>query len=106
MTILCKGCGLPIHNTETCAQARRKNAAKLDVGFPLMEPVGEITVLEKKSPEPLQVSENVANVANQEVYGRPSFRKYKDPDKRRKYMRDLMRAKRDAKGVKTRKRAP
>jgi hypothetical protein len=116
-----------------------ENAAKVDVGFPPMEPVGVLTVpeepqevpltarrgtgipdtdspqnarlesveqgekppgtcppavLEKTPAPPLQTTEKVANVANQEWP--KSLRKYRDPEKRRKYMAKLMKTRRAA----------
>lgn len=104
-------------------------AARFDVGFPPMEPVGMLTLpsgaelvvvgdpsvepgtikilpepnppvvaeLEKNPVEPLQTAENVANVAaNMDEVRPPSMRRYKDLDKRRKYMREFMAKKRKA----------
>jgi hypothetical protein len=59
-------------------------------------PIEWVTATEvepEKTPEPpLQTVEKVANVANQEWPA--SLRKYKDPEKRRKYMANLMKKRR------------
>ena len=120
MTTVCRGCGLPVHNTETCSQAKRKaeHAAKLDVGFPPMEPVGTVTMPEvkivagsaaevaapafeallqkpeKNSPDPLPTDPKIANVANEDYP--KSLQKYRDKEGRREYMAKLMKKRRAA----------
>lgn len=131
MSTVCRGCGLPVHNTETCSQAKRKADLQRDVetvsspeaakfiaeSGGIVMPAGPPTVIELPieepkrsflppveniSPTPLPNGEKIANVANQEEYRPPSLRRYKDIDKRRKYMKDLM-AKRRAAAKATKK---
>jgi hypothetical protein len=72
---LCKGCGLPVHNSITCGQARRINE---------LEQYGAVTV-------EYELVANIPVVANKR-----SGDRHKTSQARREYMRDLMRRKRAA----------